>query len=158
MKSNLKRMIQLADEFFSVKNDPAQIAVDENVMARLHRIHPATMTEEATDDGPIAWMLVIPTTHELMTEFILKEINERELLDATPTSGTYDAVYLCSALVLPEHRGRGLAKRLLLEAIASIRRQHPIASLFYWSFSEEGKKLSEAIAKETGLPLLQREP
>ena len=149
-------MIQLADEIFSVKNDPTQIPVDENVMARLAQIHPATITQEATEDGPVAWMLAIPTTKEIMTRFIAKEINERELLDATPLNAVYDAVYLCSALVLPEYRRRGLATRLLIGAVESIRSDHPIEALFFWSFSEDGRKLSQAIAKKTGLPLFER--
>jgi GNAT superfamily N-acetyltransferase len=155
-QKNLVRMIQLADEFFGTRNDPTQISVDRKVIARLQKIHPGTLTEKKNKNGPIAWILIIPTTNDLMKLFIKRKINEQELLDKTPLRATYDSLYLCSALVLPEYRGKGLAKSFLIKAIKSIQRQHPIKYLFYWAFSIEGKKLAESIAKEFGLPLYKR--
>lgn len=155
---NLERMIRLAEEFFDMKNDPDQLTVDSGTMGMLRAIHPATMMEETDENGPIAWMLVIPTTHGLMEKFIRGEINERQLLDATGPGGPYDALYLCSALVLPEHRGKGLARRLASRAITSIRKDHPIASLFYWGFSGAGDALAATVARELGLPLFARKP
>jgi GNAT superfamily N-acetyltransferase len=149
-------MIQLADEFFETKNDPDQISVTEEVMSRLGKIHPAALSEKKDANGPIVWILVLPTTQRLMEEFVAEQINERELLERTPIGASYDAVYLCSALVLPEHRGKGLARGLAADAVRSIQRDHPIKYLFYWPFSTEGKKLANSIARELNLPLRQR--
>ena len=149
-------MIELADEFFEAKSDPMQISVDTGTMKLLKRIHPSTMAEIANGDGPIAWVLVIPTTEKIMKEFISKTINEHQLLQRTHPGLNYDALYLCSALVLPEERGKGLATSLLIQSIESIKRKYPITSLFYWGFSSEGKKLATAVAKEFGLPLYAR--
>ena len=149
-------MIRLANEFFDMKNDPDQISVDEEVMQLLRKLHPATLNEKADSNGPIAWILVIPTTHELMEKFVNGSINERELLASTPLGKRYDTVYLCSALVLPEFRGSGLARSLTTEAVKSIQRDHPIKHLFYWAFSTEGEKLASSVARELGLPLLLR--
>jgi GNAT superfamily N-acetyltransferase len=149
-------MIQLAEEFFATKNDPSQISIDQRVMRRLKRIHPSTMTEKSTSKGPIAWILIIPTTHTLMEQFITKKINERELLNKTPLRVKYDSIYLCSALVLPEYRGRGLAKSLMIKAIKSIKKTHPIDCLFYWAFSVAGKKLAVSVAKELSLHLYKK--
>src|SRR5512133_1184034 len=110
--TNLDRMIALATEVFDAKNDPEQISVTEDDVELLHALHPASMSQEATEDGPVAWILLFPTTHELMERFLRSEISERALLSSTPVRGHYEAVYLCSALVLPEYRGKGLAKRL----------------------------------------------
>jgi hypothetical protein len=154
---NLDRMIELADEFFEAKNDPMQISVNGETMDLLKKIHPSTISEIANANGPIAWVLVIPTTRRLMKEFISKKINENQLLHNTPLGSKYDAVYLCSALVLPEERGKGLAKRLAIESITSIRKKHPVKFLFYWGFSIEGKKLAASIAKECSLPIYTRE-
>lgn len=154
---NLERMIRLAEEFFETKNDPAQITVDGETMDRLRRIHPGTLTEQTDEKGPIAWILVIPTTSAVMEKFVAKEINERELLDVTPLGATYDALYLCSALVLPEHRGKGVAKRLLSQAVRSIQKDHPIKHLFTWAFSVEGERLADSVARECTLPLLRRQ-
>ena len=155
-KSNLERMIELANEFFDVRNDPEQISVDEEVRARLQLIDPATMTEERDEQGPIAWVLLIPTIRHVMDDFVQKRINERELLNLTPIGAKYDALYLCSALVLPEHRGKGIARRLTKSAVKSIQTRHVIASLFCWPFSLSGEKLAESIATEIRLPLFKR--
>ncbi|MGD0589578.1 MAG: GNAT family N-acetyltransferase [Bacteroidota bacterium] len=155
-QENLARMIRLADEVFGMKQDPTQISVNTKVIARLRKIHPSTMTEKSTKNGPIAWILVFPTTQDLMKQFITKKIHEQELLKSTSLRAEYDAVYLCSALVLPEHRRKGLAKRLMCKAIKSIQKQHPIKFLFYWGFSAEGKKLAVSVAKNLSLPLYKR--
>lgn len=155
-KNNLVRMIQLAEEFFATKSDHSQISVNSKVMLKLNRIHPNTMMEKKTSKGPIAWNLVIPTTHKLMEQFIAKKISERKLLNKTPLRVKYDSIYLCSALVLPEYRGKGLAKSLMTKAIKSIQKDHPINCLFYWAFSKEGKKLATSVAKEFSLPLYKR--
>ena len=155
-QDNLERMIKLAEDFFGTRNDPAQISVTEETMIRLRNIHPGTLSEERNESGPIAWVLIIPTMKQLMEQFNSGRITERELLDLTPLNRTYDVIYLCSALVLPEYRGRGFAKRLTEEAIRSIQKEHPIQSLFVWEFSAEGEKLASAVAKELGLPLEKR--
>lgn len=156
MQKNLERMIRLADEFFDYKNDPEQIVVDELVMDKLHALDPASLTQEANEDGPIAWILVIPTTEAVMREFIEGRIGERQLLEKTLPGESYDAVYLCSALVLPEYRKKGVATRLTLRAIKEIMSRHSIRWLFYWAFSDEGKRLAESVGKGVGLPALRR--
>ena len=155
-KENLVRMIRLAEEFFGAKHDPDQIQIDERILARLKKIHPASITDKSTRNGPVAWMLVLPTSHRLMDLFITKQITERELLRRTHAGKTYDAAYLCSALVLPEYRGKGLAQRLMIQAIKSIQKQHPIQFLFYWSFGIAGEKLAETVAHKLRLPLYKR--
>ncbi len=149
-------MIRLADEFFDYKNDPEQIVVDEQVMEKLHALDPASLTQEANEDGPVAWILVIPTTEAVMREFIEGRIGERQLLEKTLAGEPYDAVYLCSALVLPEYRKKGIARRLTLRAVREIMQRHAIRWLFYWAFSDEGSGLAESVAKAVGLPLVQK--
>jgi len=153
---NLTRMIRLADEFFGMRTDPDQISVDETVMNRLRAIDPASLTDLSEPDGPIAWVLIFPTTTELMNDFVSGRVNEKALLDLTPVGISYDAIYLCSALVLPEHRRKGYAKQLTLSAVESIRSRHPIKTLFVWAFSGEGDALARHVATEAGLPLKSR--
>jgi hypothetical protein len=156
-EDNLKRMIALAEEFFDVKNDPDQISVDEETRARLLAIHPNTMTEVRNEDGPIVWILVIPTTTDLMEQFLARDINEQQLLQKTTPGVQYETAYLCSALVLPEHRGKGMARRCAVQAVQEIQKQHPIKALFAWTFSPEGERLAVSIARKLGLPLRLRE-
>ena len=154
--SNFEKMIQLAGEVFSAHNDPAQLDVDEQVMDRLQQIHPATLSEFIDGDGPVVWILLIPTTVDLMNQFVAEEISETELLNKTPLYQKYEALYLCSALVLPEFRRKGLATQVGVEAISRIRADHPIRFLFTWNFSHEGALLAEQAAKSENLPLLKR--
>lgn len=153
--SNFERMLQLADEVFDVRNDPRQIEINPGVLEHIRDLHPATVCEY-DGHGPVAWVLLIPTTAELMNRFLKLEISERELLDLTPMNVKYDALYLCSAMVLKEYRRKGIAKKLTLEAVEKIRKDHPLKALFVWTFSKEGLEGSEALAGLTGLPLYKR--
>lgn len=154
--SNFERLIKLADEVFAYKTDPDQLDVNQNVMDKLRRIHPATLSEYDDGNGPVAWVLLIPTTLELMNRFLKHEISEKELFELTPEDSVYDALYLCSALVLEEYRRKGITKQLTLAAIENIRRNHPLKALFVWAFSKEGDRASEAIAELASLPLYKR--
>jgi ribosomal protein S18 acetylase RimI-like enzyme len=152
--SNFERMIELAEDVFDVRNDANQLSVDEEVIERLEHIHPSTVSEFNDGNGPVFWILVIPTTIDVMNKFINRNITEQQLLDLTPLDTPYEAIYLCSAMVLPEFRNKGIAKRLTLEAIENIRKQHPIKTLFVWSFTKEGNSLAEYIARVNSLPLM----
>ena len=154
--SNFERMIQLADEVFATKTDPNQLDISEAVIERLHRLHPATVSEFDDGNGPVAWVLLIPTTLDLMNQFLDGRISEKELFELTPPDITYEALYLCSALVLEEFRRKGIAKQLALNAIESIRKDHPLKALFVWPFSKEGDLASDALARLSSLPLHKR--
>jgi predicted GNAT family acetyltransferase len=154
--SNYERLIKLADEVFAVKSDPSQLDVDQDVLIRLKKIHPATISEYNEGNGPCAWALLIPTTFDLMNRFLSGEISEKELYELTPVDTTYDAIYLCSALVLNEYRRKGITKNLALKAIQEMRQKHPLRAAFVWAFSPEGDKAAETIANQAGLPLYKR--
>ena len=156
MADNLNRMIELVTEFFDTRNDPDQISVTEEERKKLEEIHPATLSEFANEDGPIVWILLIPTTQDIMDRFLKGVLSEKQLLQETQPGKTYDAIYMCSVYILPEFRHKGLAKKVGLEAINSIRKDHPIKSLFYWPFSEEGRGLAKAAEQATGLPVYER--
>jgi hypothetical protein len=153
---NFERMIQLAEEVFAVKNDPDQLDVNEEVIARLQRIHPSSVSEYDDGNGPVAWILLIPTTQGLMNRFLEHTISEKELFDLTPLDTPYEALYLCSALVLEEYRRKGIAKLLALAAIENIQKDHPLKSIFVWPFSKEGNLASETLSSLTSLPLYKR--
>jgi hypothetical protein len=155
-KSNFERMIQLSDEVFSSRTDQEQLNVNENVMEHLLRIHPHTISEFDDGNGPVCWILLIPTTLDLMTQFINHTISERELYELTPLNTKYEAIYLCSALLLEEFRGKGIAQGLGIRAIENIKTDHPIKALFTWAFSEEGEKLAQKVSGLMDLPLYKR--
>jgi len=155
-KSNFERLIELSDEVFSSRTDPDQLNVNEKVMEHLQLIHPDTISEYDDGNGPVCWILCIPTTLDLMNQFINKEISERELYELTPLNAKYEAIYLCSALLLEEFRGKGIAQRVGIKAIENIMLDHSIKALFFWSFSKEGEKLADKASDLLGLPLYKR--
>lgn len=155
--SNFERLIQLADEVFAVKSDSHQLSVNPQVMERLKKMHPSTISEFDEGNGPVAWVLLIPTTYEIMNRFINAEITEKELYELTPLGIKYDALYLCSALVLEEYRRKGIVKKLVLNAIETIRMEHPLKAIFVWPFTKEGDFKAKSIAKLTSLPLYKRQ-
>lgn len=155
-KTNFERLIELSDEVFSSRTDPDQLNVNENVMEHLQLIHPDTISEYDEGSGPVCWILLIPTTLDLMNQFINKEISERELYELTPLNIKYEAIYMCSALLLEEFRGKGIAQKLGIKAIENIMLDHSIKALFFWSFSIEGEKLAEKVSGLMNLPLYRR--
>jgi len=154
--SNYERMIQLSDEVFSSRTDPDQLNVDEKVMKHLQLIHPDTISEYEEGNGPICWVLCIPTTLDLMNQFIDQKISERELYELTPLNAKYEAIYLCSALLLEEFRGKGIALKIAIQALERIKIDHAIMALFFWAFSKEGEKLAEKVSGLMGLPLYKK--
>lgn len=154
--SNFERMLLLAETVFDVRNDPDQLDVDQNVLEKLEAIHPASVSEENYGDGPVAWVLLIPTSYELMQRFLSGDLTEKQLFEQTCPGDNYDALYLCSAMVLDEYRRKGIAERLAVEAIKAIRQNHPIKTLFVWPFTAEGQKLAVKLSVETGLTLLSK--
>lgn len=155
--SNFERLVQLADEVFAVKSDPSQIDVNAEVLERLYKLHPATVSAFDDGNGPVAWVLLIPTTLDLMNRFLEKQISEKELFDLTPIEAKFDAVYLCSALVLEEFRRKGIAKQLALTAIDNMREMHQLKAVFVWAFTPEGDSAAKTIANLAKLPLYKRE-
>ena len=155
MSDNFNRMIQLVSEFFDTRNDPDQISVSPEEREKLEAIHPDTMTEVANENGPIVWILLVPTTHIIMEQFISGAITEKQLLDQTPLNTAYEALYLCSATVLTEFQRQGLAKKAVLSGISNIRKDRPIKTLFYWPFSNEGRKLAQSVAATLDMELLE---
>jgi hypothetical protein len=156
LDSNYQRLIKLAEEVFDMRNDPEQLQVDQHVIEGLQLIHPATVAEHRDENGPVAWLLVIPTTQEVMNLFIEGKISEMKLFEMTSPSDCFEALYLCSALVLPEYQRKGIIKGMVLKAIEEIRNEHPLKALYVWAFSKEGEIAAERIAELAGLPLLKR--
>lgn len=146
----------IISEVFATRNDPDQLQVTRDDVRKLQAIHPATLSEYNEGSGPIVWLLIIPTTNEIMQKFLDGKISENQILRQTKPGDKYDTIYLCSATTLPEYRGKGITMRITLEAIDAIRKDHPITSLFVWPFTEQGKHLAEKIAEKTGLTLYRR--
>lgn len=149
-------MMQVIEETFAIRQDSGQIQVNTAERKKLEALHPSTLSELANEEGPLIWVLLVPTTKHLMQSFLDGLISEKELLKQTPLGINYDSLYLCSVSTLPEIRGAGKSKALCLKAIRAIAADHPIQHLFVWPFSEGGLKLAQSLARELGMQLLTK--
>jgi hypothetical protein len=156
MPDNYERLIRLAEKVFDFRNDPGQLSVNEGVIEKLQRIHPSTLLEQRDQNGPVAWVLLIPTTNDLMKQFLEQKISERQLFEFTKERDSYESIYLCSALVLEEYQRKGIVKELVLTAIRDIQKANFISALFVWPFTEAGDATAIRISELTGLPLFKR--
>ena len=152
-----ERLVQLADNVFSVRTDPDQLDVNQDVLEQLEKLHPCCVSEWNEEDGPVCWVLLFPTTSELMHLFLENEISEKQLFEQTLLAANkYNCIYLCSALVLEEFRRKGITSQLSIKAIEKIKQDYTILYLFAWTYTQEGKIAAESIAKKSHLPLLIR--
>ena len=90
ISNNYERMLKLVDEVFATSSDPNQIRVTPEVMDRLKEMHPSTFAEYSDSNGPVAWIMIIPSTLELMNCFVKGEISENELFELTPSNISYE--------------------------------------------------------------------
>ena len=149
--------MKIIDETFSTREDPDQLQVDEKVIARLIELHPASVSEYDDGNGPAVWVLIIPTTTDLMEEFLNDEISEQQLFERTKPTDDFDCIYLCSATVLEEYRRKGLALKMTVEAVRKVMEDFEIETLFVWAFSEGGLELAKRVAGEVGVELVVKE-
>ena len=156
VKPNYNRMLALIDEVFATRNDPDQIQVTPKQMKKLQELHHNCLCERSDENGPLIWLLVIPTTSEIMNSFLSHQISEKQLLENTPSGVPYNALYLCSVTTLPEASGRGSTFELCMQTIDEIIKTHPLEFLFVWPFTKAGEALANKIANASGLKLLKK--
>lgn len=149
----IDKIFEITERFFGTANDPDQMPVNKESLRKLQELHPKSFIYKTDNDEPISWVVVLPTSDELMKKFLDNEINERELLNLTQPQDRYEALYLCSAFTVPEHRGKGYAAALFQEAITQIPHSKDV-KLFAWPFSEEGKQLADKLSSIFGKKIL----
>lgn len=140
----LDKMLNIAEQFFGTQSDPNQMPITKESFYKLQRLHPKTVVYRLKNEEPISWIVVVPTQIDLMNKFLQGEINERALLDLTKPQVEYEALYLCAAFTIPEHRRNGYVVEMFKEVIADIPHKQEV-KLFAWPFSEEGRKLIEKL-------------
>lgn len=150
---NYNRMLKIIEDVFANRIHSDQIQVTENDVEKLYNIHPSTLTELLDDNGPTCWILLIPTSHKNMIDFMNDEISEQELLDRTNSNEILSCLYLCSAITLPEYRNKGITLNACLNSAKKIIDDFPIEYLYVWPLTFEGKTLASKISKHLNLPL-----
>lgn len=140
----IERMLSLAEEFFATESNPGQIPVNMESLEKLIRLHPSTILFRLEDDELVSWVVSLPTQRTLMQQFMEGSITEHHLLELTTPQETYEALYLCAAFTVAEHRRKGYVLGLFAEALRHLPLTED-APLFAWPVSYEGKKIAEKL-------------
>lgn len=156
MGNNFEIMMQIVNEVFHYDTDPHQLQVDEAVVEQLTALHPATCIELNDENGPIFWLILIPTSLATMQLFLKGEISEQTLYNYALTEKVYEALYLCSIALHPNYRNKGMATLETKQAILQLKSSWPINCLYYWPLSTEGDQLAQKLALEMGLPIYKK--
>ena len=144
----LEKTLEIAEKFYGTSSDPEQIPITKDSFVRLMSIHQeAIKLETDGDDNPISWVVVVPTSKENMELFLENKVNEKELFDKAVDEKSFEALYLCSAFTIPEYRGMGYAKKLLMDAINEFASEKSV-ELYAWVYSKEGESLIKALIKD----------
>lgn len=151
-----KNELEISERFFGTETDPTQIPMTQSSTNKLTAIHPDTVLHKFDEAGnPIGWSVIIPTSLEVMNKFLAREITEKQLLDLAAAEKKREALYLCNAFVLPEHRRKGYAKALWQEGIRKLSLGKDLP-LYYWAYSEEGRALANSLSRELGKTISTR--
>lgn len=151
---------RIAEGYFKTANDPEQAHITVKRARWLWRDCPECINIIKSDNMVVGSTLVLPCTTELMELFISKKINEEQLFDSiqkTVDYGSMQAIYLCSAVLIPGFRRKGLASQGLERSVRKMMAKTKIKPvLFYWAYSKEGGFLAEKVAGNLGLELKKR--
>ena len=151
----LEKTLAIAEQFFGSQEHPDYIPITKESAQKFERLNPNFMVYKLKDGEPISWILVLPTSLNLMNQFIKGDINERQLLDLTQPETKYEALYLCSAFTVPEYRRHGYVLEMFKEAIEKISHTENF-TLFAWPVTQEGKELSIKLESILGHKILLR--
>lgn len=152
---------KLAEEYFEMEDDPDQIPATSGNRDWVFNNIPECLNVIRNDGEIIGYTFIIPSSRELMERFIDEEITDNEMFEEIKKLKFYDgidAVYLCASFIKPEFRGRGLAVKGRAKSIKKIieKRGRDDLVLYFWSYSEEGKKSCLRVAEELGLEIKER--
>ncbi|HXK36492.1 MAG TPA: hypothetical protein VJ553_02830 [Candidatus Paceibacterota bacterium] len=155
--SIIAKEMEIAERIFGTRQDPDQIPINRKSLRKLMTLSPEAIQHKLDERGePIAWVVVVPTTKELMEEFLQGRLTERQLFDRTEPRNEYDALYFSSAITVPEHRRRGIAIELFQRAVERIPHPSDVA-IFAWPTTDDGRAMAKALAGRFGIEVRLRQ-
>ncbi len=150
----------LAEAYFTTHQDPDQIPVNEENRRWIYEHIPECLNIIRDDEKIVGFSFILPTSYQIMEAFLSKKINEAKMFEEVKSSWSntfIDAIYLCSAVVVPAYQRKGLASRAMTASIRQFTEKTGIKpSLFYWKFSVAGERLALHVAQNLKLELRHR--
>ena len=153
VQEDIKKAARLAERYFHTKTDSSQLRTNvSNFSWVYHNFHECL---NILKDGEevICVTLILPCTLVKMNDFLSGKTNERELFKSIKEKADYnnfESIYLCLACVKPKYRKQGLALKSFVDSIKHICRGRKV-KLFFWAFSEEGRRLCTKVAMDVGM-------
>lgn len=154
-------LLEMLESFFTTQYDSEQMQINGKSSKWVGENIPECSMIIKFGDEVVGSAFIIPCTKKIMEDFISSRINEAELVERVkawePDYKKMKAIYLCSAFVKEEHRGKGLTLQGFVNSIKKIVPRRRNIVLFYWAYSKEGKNLAEKIAKKLKMKIFARE-
>ncbi len=149
---------KFTEDYFGTEQDPQQIRTSPENRDWLYNNMPYSVNVIRDHTEIVGFSFILPCTNRMMEQFLSLEIDEATLFEEIKGMSRLsppEAIYLCSAVLKEEYRGRGLATLAFVKSISQIKGDSdPI--LFYWKFSDEGERLAKRVARQMGLELRAR--
>lgn len=153
---DIDSMMNIAEQFFGTEQDPEQIPITKESLKKLLKLDKNAFSYKKDGRGNIiGWIVLVPTNRKLAEDFINGEISEKELFDKTKPQKKYDALYLCSVIVMPKYRRKGYAINMAVNSLNNMALKKDVL-LFYWPFSKEGKLLAQKAEKILKRKIIER--
>lgn len=141
----LKKEMEIAESIYGTQNDPEQMPINKESVAKLDELYSDWLETELDENGePVSWSVILPTQKDLAEKFMSNQITEKDLLYLTKKENFYDALYIVSVITIPEKRNMGFAKKILEKSISKV----PLtknALIFAWPITNDGFKFINKI-------------
>lgn len=155
-----KKLLQILEGCFGTHSDPEQMAINESAGFWIKTTIPECSKIIKCGDEIVGSSFVFPTGLDLMNDFLANRINEAQLAQKTQSQNiqydTMEAIYLCSAFIVPAHRGKNLSVESIVKSIQEIMPKNKPLPLFYWPYSLAGEAVASKVAAILNLPLFAK--
>ncbi len=147
----------LAEKYMELEDHPGSIRASEANMRWIYENIPDFVNLIFDDKKVIGSIFTLPCSLKQMNDFLSKKITEQELfVSVRDGKRSYEALYIGGAVVVPDYRRKHIALTAVKKILEKHERMCKKPILFYWSFSEAGKKGAMKLAEETGLEIKAR--
>lgn len=153
-REDLLASAAIAEDAFRTAEDPTQVQIRPGGGTWLIDNIPECMRVIRYDKQVVGSTLIVPTSREVMQLFLNKKINEAELFARVRAAAApiWEAIYLCSAVLLPEHRGKGVATTSAMLSIDWVlANKNPRPDFYVWPTNADGmhatQRMKELLAK-----------
>ena len=160
-RADLDITSEMSIEFFGMPNDPEQFqATKENrdyIYSHLRKF----LNIIRFGNEIIGYSFMIPCSNNIADLFIKKRISENDLFNRVKEERiddtNFEAIYLCSSIIRPEHRRKGLALEGFVKLIKPLMEKRNFKSrFFFWGYTPAGRAAVLKLARVLNVCIEER--